>query len=203
VRRFGPLGTWKFIVQPVWWNSLKYAIASSTGCTTTAGNQQLLLTGRLRSEDPSSMCIASNGGGFGALRQSLLLPMSPLSIGVRTVGSPVSTACNGRPSNAITGDQGMVAPQYFLFNPTGLTVPIIAEQVLRLDGLCTLQTGGKLYLRTDGTTNDVALCLVMGRRNGRRSDCRVTMIWEKSLSESWRVRCSARVAVLLLVAYRI
>jgi len=153
-----PLGTWKFIVQPVWWNSLEGTPSPpSTGCTTTAGNQTITVnwTTTVGGNPKQYGVFASNGGGFGGFASGPLFAPNVTSViwSSGTVGSPVSNGVQlGGPSMLLPGNQGMVAPQYLVSTPTGLTVPIIGGAGAPAGGLCTTSTGGKLYLRTDGTT---------------------------------------------------
>jgi len=62
---------------------------------------------------------------------------------------------------------------------------------------------GKLYLRTDGRRRRRFMSVMERRELGRRSDCRVTMIWEKSCQNHGESVGSARVAGLFWLAYEI
>jgi len=52
----------------------------------------------------------------------------------------------------LPGNQGVVAPQYLVSGSSGVAAAIVSGLGAPTGGLCTTSTGGKIYLRTDGTT---------------------------------------------------
>lgn len=152
-----PIGTWKFTVQPQWWNSLEGTPSSqSAGCTTTAGNQTITVNWTAVGGNPKGYYVfASNGGGFSSFAPGPLFAATATSTvwSSGSTGAPTSNGVPlGGPTMLLPGNQGIAAPQYLVASPTGAVAAIISGAGAPAGGLCTTSTGGKIYLRTDGTT---------------------------------------------------
>jgi len=152
-----PIDTWFFIVQPYWWNCLEGTQSPrSTGCTTTPGNQTITVNWTTVGGNPKQYGVfAGNGGGFGGFGSGPLFPATSTSAiwSSGSVGSPISNGVQlGGPTMLLPGNQGVVAPQYLVSGSSGVAAAIVSGLGAPTGGLCTTSTGGKIYLRTDGTT---------------------------------------------------
>jgi hypothetical protein len=152
-----PIGTWFFVVQPVWQNSLEGTPSlPSSGCTTTSGNQTITVNWATIGGNPKGFFVyAGNGGGYGSFAGSGLLGPNVTSTvwSTSSFGSPnLNPTPLGGPTMLLPGNQGMVAPQYAVSSAIGHLATIQSGAGAPSAGLCTTSVGGSLYFRTDGTT---------------------------------------------------
>jgi hypothetical protein len=152
-----PIGTWNFVVQPLWWNNLEGTPSlQSAGCTTTTGNQTITINWTPVGGNPKGYYVfAGNGGGHSSFGGNPFAPnvTSTIWSNGAAFGSPnLNIVALGGPTMLLPGNQGVVAPQYAVASPSGVTPTIKSGAGAPSAGLCTTSTGGSIYLRTDGTT---------------------------------------------------